>query len=89
MRALKDGFRATEDREPCQVLTEAAVSGNPRVPRRCLSGAQYYGIPLVTIVRDRVRGIKFMSAIRITALCYKTVILMADFLHIVHENSIP
>ena len=33
------GSRATEHREPCQVLTEAALSGTFGVKRVCLKGA--------------------------------------------------
>jgi len=37
MGMLKDGSCATQHGEPCQVLTEAAVSGMPRVPQASLS----------------------------------------------------
>ena len=37
--ALNRGTRATEDCEPCQILTEAALSGPFRVPRGLLRGA--------------------------------------------------
>ncbi len=37
MGALTDGSCAMQRCEPCQVLTEAAVSGLLRVPQACLS----------------------------------------------------
>lgn len=51
------GSRAIGGRESCQVLTEAALSGNADVPRGCLAGAACrIDRPEVSYVEERVRG---------------------------------
>ena len=51
------GSRAIGGRESCQVLTEAALSGNADVPRGCLAGAACrIDRPEASYVEERVRG---------------------------------
>ena len=53
------GSRAIGVREPCQVLTEAALSGAAGVPREFLKGAACRNTACERAVEKRVRGIIF------------------------------
>lgn len=50
---LRTGSCATHACEPCQVLTEAALSGKLRVPRVCLVGATGCGFAWNCAIDDR------------------------------------
>lgn len=56
------GSRATDSCEPCQVLTEAALSSIVGVPRGCLIGATCWVPARECPSKGWVRGIFFLTA---------------------------